>query len=148
MLNVFKNEGDHDEDFTTNIVNVVKDLLAPYGDVKKIINKKGFYTEIINTVGIYRADDVIRCFNSAEYGSEIVFISIYPNISKYRFYGWWAPIEIALAIIGMAMADKELLPKRLSVLLVNGARIEEEIMIPDYYGEEQAKKDYLRHNEP
>lgn len=147
IFGIFAKDGDNDDNYCINIDNILKDLLSPYGEVVKIVNKKGFFTEIINSVGVYRADDIIRCSNYVDYGNEIVFICIYPDKNKFRFYGWWAPIETALAIIGIAMSDKELLPKRLSKLLVDGTRIEEEILPPDWYGEEFAKRDYLKHDD-
>lgn len=147
IFGIFEKEGGHDDNYCINVVNIIKDLLSPYGEVIRLINKKGFFTEIINSVGVYRADDIIRCFGNVDYGGEVVFISIYPDKNKFRFYGWWAPIETALAIIGIAMADKELLPTRLSKLLANGTRIEEEVLPNDWYGEEYAKKDYIRHDE-
>lgn len=147
IFNIFMKEGGHDDNYCTNVNNIIKDLLSPYGEVVRLVNKKGFFTELINSVGVYRADDIIRCFSNVDYGSEVVFICIYPDKNKFRFYGWWAPIETALAIIGISMADKELLPTRLSKLLANGTRIEEEVLPNDWYGEEYAKKDYIRHDE-
>lgn len=147
IFNIFRNESNNDNNLYINVDNIIKDLLSPYGEVVRLVNKKGFYTEIINSVGVYRADDIIRCFGCVDYGNEVIFICIYPGKNKFRFYGWWAPIEMALAIIGMSMADKELLPRRLSKLLVDGTRIEEEVMQPDWYGDEYAKRDYIRHDE-
>lgn len=147
IFGIFMHEAGHDDNYCINVDNVIKDLLSPYGEVVRIVNKKGFFTEIINSVGSYRTDDIIRCFDDVAYGGEIIFICIYPDKNKFRLYGWWAPIETALAIIGIAMSDKELLPKRLSILLEEGIRIEEEVLPPDWFGMEYAKRDYLRHDD-